>query len=72
MERRQVILVTHNANIAVLGDAELILPMRGEGEAGAVFDHGSIDRTETKRAAQSILEGGDQAFQRRREIYGGP
>ncbi|MCX5747962.1 MAG: AAA family ATPase [Proteobacteria bacterium] len=71
-ERRQVILVTHNANIAVLGDAELILPMRRDGDAGAVFDRGSIDRTETKRAAQSILEGGDQAFQRRREIYGGP
>lgn len=71
-ERRQVILVTHNANIAVLGDAELILPMHRDGDAGAVFDRGSIDRTETKRAAQSILEGGDQAFQRRREIYGGP
>ena len=26
-EKRQVILVTHNANIAVLGDSELILPM---------------------------------------------
>src|SRR5690606_30698545 len=70
-ERRQVILVTHNANIAVLGDAELILPMRRDGDAGTVYDRGSIDRTETKGAAQSILEGGDQAFQRRREIYGG-
>src|SRR5580700_5887366 len=28
-ERRQVIIVTHNANIAVLGDAELIIPLRG-------------------------------------------
>jgi ABC-type cobalamin/Fe3+-siderophores transport system ATPase subunit len=26
-ERRQVILATHNANIAVLGDAELIVPL---------------------------------------------
>jgi hypothetical protein len=46
--------------------------MRRDGNAGTVFDRGSIDRAETKRAAQSILEGGDQAFQRRREIYGGP
>ena len=29
-EKRQVIIVTHNANIAVLGDAELIIPLRGQ------------------------------------------
>jgi len=33
-ERRQVILVTHNANIAVLGDSELILPMFSENDCG--------------------------------------
>lgn len=69
-ERRQVILVTHNANIAVLGDAELLLPMRRSGDGGVAFDRGSIDKTETKQAAMNILEGGDIAFQRRREIYG--
>ena len=69
-ERRQVILVTHNANIAVLGDAELLLPMKRKGDCGQVFDFGSIDRTETKRAVLNILEGGETAFQRRREIYG--
>src|ERR1700680_4097901 len=31
-ETRQVILVTHNANIAVLGDAELIVPLRATNE----------------------------------------
>jgi hypothetical protein len=69
-ERRQVILVTHNANIAVLGDAELLLPMKRNGDGGEVFDFGSVDKTETKRAALNILEGGETAFQRRREIYG--
>jgi ABC-type histidine transport system ATPase subunit len=69
-ERRQVILVTHNANIAVLGDAELLLPMKRNGDCGEVFDFGSVDRTETKEAALNILEGGEIAFQRRREIYG--
>jgi hypothetical protein len=68
--RRQVILVTHNANIAVLGDAELILPMRRSGDGGTAFDRGSIDRSETKKAVLDILEGGDLAFRRRREIYG--
>jgi wobble nucleotide-excising tRNase len=69
-ERRQVILVTHNANIAVLGDAELLLPMKRDGDCGEVFDFGSVDKTETKKAALNILEGGEIAFQRRREIYG--
>jgi hypothetical protein len=69
-ERRQVILVTHNANIAVLGDAELLLPMRRNGDGGAAFDHGSIDKADTKKAVLNILEGGDLAFRRRREIYG--
>jgi energy-coupling factor transporter ATP-binding protein EcfA2 len=69
-ERRQVILVTHNANIAVLGDAELIFPMRRDGDRGVMFDFGSIDKTETKGAAQKILEGGKAAFLRRMDIYG--
>jgi hypothetical protein len=69
-ERRQVILVTHNANIAVLGDAELLLPMRRKGDGGGTFDPGSIDKSDTKKAVLSILEGGDLAFRRRKEVYG--
>ena len=69
-EKRQVILVTHNANIAVLGDAELLLPMKRNGDCGEIFDFGSIDKAGTKKAALNILEGGEIAFQRRREIYG--
>jgi hypothetical protein len=69
-ERRQVIVVTHNANIAVLGDSELILPMKRSGENSHVMDRGSIDRSPTKKAVQEILEGGELAFRRRREIYG--
>ena len=69
-ERRQVILVTHNANIAVLGDAELLLPMKRHGEGGQAIDLGSIDKALTRQAAVDILEGGDLAFRRRQEIYG--
>jgi hypothetical protein len=69
-ERRQVLIITHNANIAVLGDSELILPMRRNGESGQVYDRGSIDRGATRKAAQHILEGGALAFRRRQEIYG--
>ena len=69
-ERRQVIVVTHNANIAVLGDSELIFPMRRNGDKGEVADRGSIDRSETRVAVQNILEGGELAFRKRKEIYG--
>ena len=69
-ERRQVILVTHNANIAVLGDSELILPMERANDCGRVVERGSIDKTTTKMCVQNILEGGPDAFSKRREIYG--
>jgi len=68
-ERRQVILVTHNANIAVLGDSELILPMCRENDYGKIRDRGSIDTDVTKRRVLDILEGGSTAFLRRKEMY---
>lgn len=68
-ERRQVILVTHNANIAVLGDSELILPMCRENDCGKIKGRGSIDTDVTKRCVMDILEGGSAAFLRRKEMY---
>jgi hypothetical protein len=69
-EHRQVIIVTHNANIAVLGDAELIIPLRGASEVSIVRDRGSIDTKETKDIVCTILEGSPKAFKRRQEVYG--
>ena len=68
-ERRQVIVVTHNANIAVLGDSELILPLSRENDLGRIKDRGSIDAGATKQAVLNILEGGPEAFLRRKEMY---
>ena len=69
-EHRQVIIVTHNANIAVLGDAELIIPLRGASEVSVIRNRGSIDTTETKDLVCTILEGSQKAFKRRQEVYG--
>jgi len=69
-EHRQVIIVTHNANIAVLGDAELIVPLRGASDLAVIRDRGSIDRKETKEIVCTILEGSKKAFVRRQEVYG--
>jgi hypothetical protein len=61
--------VTHNANIAVLGDSELLLPMYRENDCGKTKDRGSIDADATKRCVLNILEGGSDAFLRRKEMY---
>ncbi len=74
--RRQFIFSTHNANIPVLGDAELILGLTAAGEADegqARIDPeyiGSIDTPSVRKLVEEILEGGAAAFKRRRLKYG--
>jgi ABC-type lipoprotein export system ATPase subunit len=69
-ERRQVIVVTHNANIAVLGDAEQIVVLKATNERATITSRGSIDEPVTREAACAILEGSREAFERRARIYG--
>ena len=72
--RRQFVFSTHNANIPVLGDAELILGLAASGEGGegqariATGHMGSIDSRPVRELVEEILEGGqgglrDAAFQ---------
>ncbi len=69
-ETRQVIIVTHNPNIAVLGDAELIIPLKSTSIKSFVIGDGSIDRKDTRDVCCEILEGGHSAFIQRKRIYG--
>ena len=75
-QRRQFVFSTHNANIPVLGDAELILGLAASGEAEdgkAVIapEHmGSIDAQPVRELVEEILEGGKTAFETRRLKYG--
>ncbi|HSD37358.1 MAG TPA: PHP domain-containing protein [Rhodocyclaceae bacterium] len=69
-ERRQVIIVTHNANVAVLGDAEQIIVMKANNDHAEIASRGSIDRPATRDAACAILEGAKEAFTRRSKMYG--
>lgn len=71
-ERRQVIIVTHNANIAVLADAELIFCLKSLRDRAVIVSRGSIDDKETRTQACEILEGSAEAFRRRARIYGIP
>jgi len=67
-ELTQFIFATHNPNIPVLGDAEQAIVCRKEGEKFS-FDHGSIDDRDIQQRIVTVMEGGEDAFRRRKEIY---
>ncbi len=69
-ERRQIIIVTHNANIAILSDAEQIIVLKSTSERARITARGSIDDPATRDAACNILEGSKEAFNTRAKIYG--
>ncbi|WP_338075744.1 MULTISPECIES: TrlF family AAA-like ATPase [Acidithiobacillus] len=74
--KRQFVFSTHNANIPVLGDAELIIGLstgiQNEVVQGRVNERhmGSIDMQPVREMVEEILEGGKTAFEMRRQKYG--
>lgn len=64
----QFIFATHNANFPVLGDAEQVGACSFTGGHGNVVV-GSIDNPVIQKSIVSIMEGGHEAFARRKEIY---
>jgi DNA repair exonuclease SbcCD ATPase subunit len=70
-KRRQVIAASHNANIPVLGDAELVVPLEVENGRARISHAASIDDTETRELVKKVMEGGEEAFMLRAQKYGG-
>lgn len=70
--KRQVVASTHNANVPVLGDAELIVVLESDGNHGKPADDGvgSLDDRAIRSLAENILEGGPAAFNARHHLYG--
>jgi energy-coupling factor transporter ATP-binding protein EcfA2 len=66
--RRQMIFITHNANIPVLAEAELVLVMNSDGRTGFVEKAGTVD--ECREQIIDLLEGGREAFELRSKRYG--
>lgn len=67
--KMQFIFATHNPNIPVLGDSEKILAFNmGEGNIPKI-EQGSIDTTDLQSEIVNIMEGGKDAFDRRKTIY---
>lgn len=65
---RQVIFVTHNPNIPVLGEAERVFVFASDGQQASLRQVGTVD--ECKEEIESILEGGREAFLQRKARYG--
>jgi len=67
--KRQVIVVTHNANVPVNADAELVYALETKNGRGSLRAQGGIDQQPVTQAVLEIMEGSEQAFKRRGEKY---
>jgi len=67
---RQIIVITHNANIPVIGDAEYIVSMDSSSRYLKVHSEGMLENKDVKTEICEIMEGGEDAFKLRAERYG--
>ena len=69
---RQIIVATHNPNIPVLGDAEMVFRVarRSGKDICQIRNSGGLELPQVTKEVQS-LEGGAEAFERRRQRYSG-
>ena len=72
--KRQIIFTSHNANLVVNGDAELVIccdyRVAGEQSSGMVKHEGAIDVEQVRETIAAVMEGGKEAFKLRRDKYG--
>lgn len=65
---RQLIISTHNANLVVTADAEQVIVAENNDEQLSYFS-GSLENPEIIKKVCEILEGGEEAFEKRRNKY---
>lgn len=65
---RQIIIVTHNANLVVNADAEQVIVAHNQNEELSYFS-GSLENPQIQKDVCDILEGGKEAFKQRRNKY---
>jgi len=70
-ERRQIFIVTHNANLAVVCDAEQVIIAKIDRTAGnrITYKCGAIEDPGIKKALLDVLEGTARAFGNRKSKY---
>jgi ABC-type lipoprotein export system ATPase subunit len=63
--RRQLVVVTHNANIVVNADAELVMTMDYKNGQINLASAGGLQETNVRQDICRVMEGGEQAFRQR-------
>ena len=63
--RRQLIIVTHNPNIVVNGDSELVHVLKFDGGQVQIDQQGGLQESSIRESICTIMEGGRQAFEKR-------
>lgn len=73
-KNRQIIVSSHNANIVVNGDADLVIVCAyrqgTEQSGGCIKLQGAIDVETIRKEITTVMEGGRDAFRLRKEKYG--
>jgi predicted metal-dependent phosphoesterase TrpH/DNA repair ATPase RecN len=64
-QRRQLIVITHNPNIVVNGDAELVHVLKFDGGQVQIDRQGGLEEPEIRESICAIMEGGREAFEKR-------
>lgn len=69
---RQVMFTSHNANLVVLSDPELIVTFESDGSKGRIEQQGFLATPESEitRHVLEILDGGERALELRQRKYG--
>jgi ABC-type lipoprotein export system ATPase subunit len=65
----QFLFATHNANIPVLGDSEMLITCQYIPDTQIIVESGSIDCRNIQEKIIKIMEGGKDAFEIRKNIY---
>ena len=68
-QKRQFLFATHNANVPVLGDADLIVGLAYEHDHIRIGTSGALETPAVHQLVEKVLEGGKEAFARRRAKY---
>ena len=66
----QIIVTTHNANVPVLGNANIVAHLSSDGKRGFIQSFGSLSNKKIVDAISKVMEGGEKAFKYRANFYG--
>ena len=73
-KKRQLVFTSHNANLVVNGDAELVICCDYKDSTsqtiGILKEEGAIDKKAVRNEITSVMEGGEKAFRLRKDKYG--